>query len=433
MTPVRTASILETTESREVGGIRQVLFLAYAFPPENLPGAIRPFRFFRYLPGFGFRPRVITASTQPDSAPDVQHVPNRAELASRRSIIGISDRLVRKFVTPDNPYLPWALDAARMASALYAREPFQAIISTSPPVLTHMAALLIQRRLHLPWIADFRDPLLDNPFLSQMPVHRFVNKHLEAAIFRHADAVISVTDVVAAGWRLRYPQYASKVRVIWNGYDPADPLTPLPVPPRDYRVLAHIGTFYGGRTPACILESLRRLAACGCVDPARFQLRFVGAFEDEAWTISRPLLEKIGKIFPIEYRNRHVPHAEARREMAQADFLLLADNNAANIGYTVPAKLFEYVQVGRPILALTSPESPVDRILRQSGIPYVSVQPDLDPAEIDRRVLTILQMPNVPRQPSPWFQETFNGRKQTGNLADLLHSILLPARAGMVD
>jgi glycosyltransferase involved in cell wall biosynthesis len=404
-----------------------MLMLAYAFPPENLPGAIRPSRFFRYLSQFGFQTRVITASAQPRPSPDIQYLPNRAELASRRSIIGILDRVIRKLIRPDDPYFGWAFEAARLACVLHQQEPFQAVFSTSPPILSHLAALLIQRRLRLPWIADFRDPLLDNPFLSQMSVHRLVDKWIERTIFRHADILVSVSDVVADHWRLRYMNQSSKVRVIWNGYDPAELIKPLPLPPREHRVLAHIGTLYGGRTPLCVLESLRRLALVGTVDPAHLRLKFVGDFEGEAWTASERVLNEIGKIFRVECKNRRVPRAEALREMAEADFLLLADNNTANIGYTVPAKLFEYLQVGRPILAITSAESPVDRILRQSGVPYASIQPDLEPAEIDRRVLSLLRLPSMPVQPNLWFQETFNGRKQTEYLAGLLHSILQPA------
>ena len=37
-------------------GLRQpkVLILSVAFPPENLPGAARPYRFYRYLPEYGY-------------------------------------------------------------------------------------------------------------------------------------------------------------------------------------------------------------------------------------------------------------------------------------------------------------------------------------------------------------------------------------------
>jgi len=420
--------------SSHAGSGRPVLVLAYLFPPENVVGAARPFRFFRYLPEFGFRPRVITASAQPCALLDIEHVANRAEQAARWSLIGMVNQVTRRFITYYDPFLLWARDAAQVASVLHAQEPFQAIISTSPPVVTHMAAMLIQRRLHIPWIADFRDPLLNNPFnTTSMPVHRWLDKRIEAAIFRHADAVISVTDVVADGWRLRYQCHAPKVRVIWNGYDPADQVKPLPIPPRDYRLLAHIGTFYGGRIPFCVLESLRRLVVAEHVDPRRLRVKFVGCFDQGAWAVSRPLFEEINRVFRIEYQNVHVPRAEAIREMGEADYLLLADNNTANIGYTVPAKVFEYVQMGRPILAITTTDSPVDRILQQSGIPYASVQPDLDVSEFDRRVLAFLQLPNSPVQPSSWFRETFDGRKQTGKLAGILNSTLQGARCGMTE
>ena len=43
---------------------KPVLLLAYHFPPDNASGSARPFRFYKYLPEYGYEPHVITASPQ---------------------------------------------------------------------------------------------------------------------------------------------------------------------------------------------------------------------------------------------------------------------------------------------------------------------------------------------------------------------------------
>lgn len=60
-----------------------ILIIASAYPPENVIGALRPARFARYLPQFGFHPVVITSSEQPAGVNDVYHVPYHYTLPAR--------------------------------------------------------------------------------------------------------------------------------------------------------------------------------------------------------------------------------------------------------------------------------------------------------------------------------------------------------------
>ena len=95
--------------------------------------------------------------------------------------------------------------------------------------------------------------------------------------------------------------------------------------------------------------------------------------------------------------------------MQTADYLLLLDINDRALGLQVPAKLFEYIQIGRPILAFTGRHSPVERILEQSGIPHACIHPDDPTQAVDERVLKVLCMSKRPVQPSQWFKEMFDG------------------------
>jgi hypothetical protein len=115
--------------------------------------------------------------------------------------------------------------------------------------------------------------------------------------------------------------------------------------------------------------------------------------------------------------------------MMEADQLMLADNNDSNVGHTVPAKLFEYIRVGRPILALTAFGSPVERILALSGVPFVTLSPELDEDMIDGRVVDFLKLPSQPVRVSEHFSTQFNGRNQARTLASLIDSAVGPRPA----
>jgi hypothetical protein len=114
---------------------------------------------------------------------------------------------------------------------------------------------------------------------------------------------------------------------------------------------------------------------------------------------------------------------EADRLIEEADYLLLLDVTKGSVGLQVPAKIFEYIRIGRPILACTLRGSPVERILINSGVPFVALYAGDSNEEIDRRVLTFLNLPNHPVEPSDWFQEKFNGRIQAKTLGTIIETV----------
>ncbi len=68
-----------------------------------------------------------------------------------------------------------------------------------------------------------------------------------------------------------------------------------------------------------------------------------------------------------------VPRSNAQRLLEEADALLLVQPQS---DVQVPGKLFEYICIGRPILALVPRASAIEHILRNSGIPHVCVYGD---------------------------------------------------------
>lgn len=403
--------------------VRRVLLLAFSFPPDNQPGAARPFRFFRYLPEFGFEPHVITASPQVQVHPRVHYVPDR-EAARPSGLTRIARGAWRKLVAPLDGTMLWAQGAYEAARHLHRETPFCAVLSTFPPLHAHAAALRLSRNCGLPWIADFRDPLVGNPFRHSRGLPPLFDQFFESRIFRQALLLIGVTDATVEEWRSRYPQFGSKMHVLWNGFDPDESLGPLPIPERDHKLIVHIGSFYAGRTPLPVVQSYSRLVKAGSLDPARVRLRFIGEFDTAVLDSCRSVFNDLTALGSLEYNNAVVPREQALASMASADFLFLADNNAHSTGHTVPAKLFEYLRFGRPILALTEPDSVVESLLARCGVPYVSLHPRARPAEIDAGLVRFLALPSDPARTSDWYQRTFDGRAQTQTLAGLFDSII---------
>jgi hypothetical protein len=286
----------------------------------------------------------------------------------------------------------------------------------------HFAALWLNAKFGLPWIADFQDPIRDNPSRDRKWIYPY-DAIIERMFFRQADHVAANTDTVAAVWSRRYPQWSGKISVLWNCFDPREEIGPAPLPTRPYRVLAHVGDLYGGRHPRQLLASLERLG----IDASALRVRLVGRIDE--WHL--PLFERIQATGLLEIENLRVARKEAVREAAEADYLLLLDLNEKPPSFQVPSKLITYLRIGRPILAYTPEGSPVERILARSRVRYVAIDPLAPDALADQKLLEFLSFPVEDRQASAWFRETFDARNQARMVAGLLDELLEKTSTGI--
>lgn len=397
-----------------------VLIFAYYYAPENASGAARPGRFVKFLPEFGYEPRVISGGDRAEgwrSSGCVTRVPDGSESMAARAA-GRAGRLLQRVLLPYEEHLPWIPHGAETGCRMAAALPVAAIISTSPPIATHVAALRVKKRYGTRWIADFRDPMAGNPFRRSRR-SRLYDPVLERAIFRHADAVIANTATVADVWRGRYPRWRDKIHVLWNGFDPEEKLPAPRSRETGPVVLAHVGGLYAERHPGVLLSSLDRLIGSGLVNPEELRLRQVGGMERIELPMDQPPFRTFVERGWLECTN-HLPREEAAQAAADADFLLLLDLNRMNTGLQVPAKLFEYIRLGKPVLAFTPRASAVEYILAGSGVPYRCVYPSDAEPEVDGKVLSFLQFPRRSASPSEWFLQEFDARRQTAALCRLI-------------
>ena len=128
--------------------------------------------------------------------------------------------------------------------------------------------------------------------------------------------------------------------------------------------ITHTGSFFGRRDPRPFLHAL---AGSGLDVVARF----LGDFRerDRAWAEALGLEER------LELRP-YAPRAESLALQRDSEALLLLIPDAGGRGKGVlSGKVFEYVAVGRPILALVPPDGAAAELIRETGAGVV-VPPD---------------------------------------------------------
>ena len=348
---------------------RRVLMLAYFFPPLAGGGVHRVLSFTRHLPEAGWDCTVVCAGaedywvrdpslvTRVPPATEVLRVPGGTPLAAWMRLRGSRDettrarrpargfalarRIVDLALVPD-PYVGWARRATRVARERIARGGVDVILTSSPPDSAHLSGLELARTTGLPWVADFRDPWIGVHFLRPpTPWHATRQRALERAVVAGADLVLAASRTHLEDLQALSPR---RLELLPNGYEPAAAVTPR----RDERfTIVFTGTLFHMRQTGVFLEALAEWLAR---DPAaRAQVRVVlaGPFEhDQADHARRLGLEDV-----VEFPGP-LPHGETRALQGGADLLLLWKPDGRGYRTMVPGKLYEYLDTGRPLLAV---------------------------------------------------------------------------------
>jgi len=414
---------------------KTVAVVAYHYPPEPVIGSARPARFTKYLPQFGWDPQVVTAADSSEQGPGVlvhsvpDHTRSQWELGKRdpqtSGIELFAEKLMRRFVFPGAIALSWSLTTPRIAESAIRSSGFlpSLVFSTFPPLACFSVGATLARRFGVPWIADLRDPYVFSPQTVEGFIPQRAQRFLENYYLSLSDAIIVNTESSEQMYRDRYPKMAHRVCTIPNGFDPEDRLGACPIPPAANRTLRHVGVLYAGRSPHAILASVTRLRDRGVALVNDLEVGLIGPCHvDEA--DSRFMASAAADGW-LDLREHTVPKDEALRLIQESHGLLLLQNQSA---VQIPGKLYEYIRIGRPILALSPRGSAVEWMLSQCGIPYVNIYPDDSPDAVDQKLLQFLEFPSTPVAASSWFQNRFNAKAQTQQLAELFDRVLAESK-----
>jgi glycosyltransferase involved in cell wall biosynthesis len=250
--------------------------------------------------------------------------------------------------------------------------------SSSGPFTSHVVGLLLKRLTGRAWVAELRDGWYrwNRAIFPDYPVWRDqLEQRLEAAALRSADLVVLVTDRMAQAFRCQYADLASEhFAVLPNGFDPAQ-FPPSSEPQSHQRewVVLHAGALYYGRSLAAFLEAAARLADADADFAQDLRLMFVGTLDASATAELRR--------HKLDMRVRvcgQLDHTSTVEAMRASDALLLVANTTPGAEATVPGKLFEYLAVGRPILAVTPLDSSTGDVLRRTGGGWLAPAGDPD-------------------------------------------------------
>jgi len=394
--------------------MKRVLIVSYFFPPAANMGSHRVFRLVRHLRATGWEPVLLTApGAQEVEGVEIHRVAGVDLTALWRKLKGnqpgtgsgktVTTSLNRWVMIPDK-YFPWIGPAARAGRDLK----FDAIYSTSDPLSDHLVARRISQRTGVPYIAEFRDLWLGNPYFARAhptPVHRALHARLERQVVAGASAIAGLSRGIAEYFERNY---SKPVRVIYNCYDPAD-YTGDVAPSGKFTVL-YAGAVYSSRSPEPFFAGFAKFVKQRGLPPAQAEIVWLGESPD---LDLRAMAQRTGVEAFVRLEGR-VAHAEALRRMRAATVLLTIQSPEDNIH--VPGKLFEYVGSGRPILALAQP-CEVAELVQRHHLGWVCA------AEADAVAATLGEIQAQPVTLARVDVEQFSVSATARAVADLLETI----------
>jgi glycosyltransferase involved in cell wall biosynthesis len=350
----------------------KVLVVVDRFPAT---GGSRIDKFVRLLPNFGVEPLVLSAK-ETDS-PEAEELRKRIyppELktyqagslgwthfaerflvrgpgAKHYRLLGLLSFPERAILVPDY-MVRWIPLGMRLAAEIIKREGIRVVLTSSPSESVHLIGLRLKRKLGIRWVADFRDLWTEKKLLYRpaTPLHDWFIRRLERKVFQTADHIIANT-----------PENADRFTVIPNGFD-RDDLAQQPAsetPPQVFRI-GYAGSLDKHDFPWRIaLQAVRRLA----VEKGRDKVRFVhcGYLSEQVKTYFRD-----EKIEDLVEAHGNLPHDEAMRITSDtAVKLVLLYENAYSTSI-VPLKLYNYLIMKGPMLAIAPEEGRTAAIIAET-------------------------------------------------------------------
>ena len=375
--------------------MKKVLIITYYWPPSGGGGVMRWLKMSKFLPELGWQPIIYTPENPDPSVIDESLLkeihPEIIELKTPiwepyefyRKLTGkksgtkfkagyISEAsggnwksrlsvFIRGNLLIPDPRKFWIKPSIKYLSKYLKENPVDLIISTGPPHSMHLIALGLKNLFNIPWIADFRDPWTDIDFYHKLKLTRLADKRhktLEKRVLLTADHVVTVSPGCAADLE-RIAQ--RKIEIIYNGFDPTDYQFDKTEPDKTFTI-SHFGAFNKDRNPVALWSALKILSETETDFKRLLRIQLIGQTDESIINdVRKNNLEE--NLVVVD----HLPHMEGLVQLSKSQVLLLPLNDAPNVKGILPGKMYEYMALRRPIIALGPTDADYAGILRETN------------------------------------------------------------------
>ncbi|MCF7832532.1 MAG: glycosyltransferase [Candidatus Marinimicrobia bacterium] len=366
--------------------MKKALIITYYWPPAGGPGVQRVLNIVERLSDFGWEPVILTVDNPSAPAVDksllsripkdckVYRTQTKEPFKAYKKITGRKiEATLPKNIALDkktsfkervsrwiraNYFIPdarkgWKRFMVKEGLKIIENEKPDIIFSTSPPHSLQLGAKTLAKKSGLPWVADLRDPWTEAYWETQMPKtesSKKKNLKYEKAVLNSANRITTVGGGIQ---KMLQKKTIRPVSVIYNGYREFD----NQFIPSEFFELIHLGNLSA-------MQSCNELIKAICLltetEKKKLRLVFIGTLADEYKEILNNTpeinVEQIG----------FLPYEEMIIRARSASMLFLPRLNSSYSKSLISAKLFDYLALGRRVLAVADRGSDIENILHRT-------------------------------------------------------------------
>lgn len=293
-----------------------------------------------------------------------------------------SGSLLRKvsayFFVPDSRIL-WLPFALLKIYTLNRSDKIDVLVATMPPFTSGVIAFFSKILFKIPFILDFRDAWTNNPYLPKMTsLHRGLQGKLESLVLRKCQGVVFVNPNLQKYYIEKYPFLSGKANItVRNGFDQEDFANRLidhkMIDPEILKI-GIAGTIYSqGNSPLPLLQAVERLFRKNNKMTKKIRLVFVGKWAGD-------FLDDVKRINlgeAVEWIG-YLSHKELLKYIRQMDVLALAiDDKLPGSKNVTPGRIYEYLYLQKPVLAMCPLESDLANLIRKNEAGEVVAYSDI--------------------------------------------------------
>jgi len=416
----------------------KLLIISFLFPPSHNVGALRVGKTVKHLLALGYDVRVITASNSlyplglPLEIPaervvytkwidvnnpfywikdefndkGVDSTKYNADIASF-FYTALRDSYKFCFHRPDS-VIGWLPFALRAGDALFKSWIPDVIYASAAPYTSLVVAKILSRRYGIPWVAELRDLWADNAYKRS----DFIGQRIERNTLLSASALVTVSDGLCCTLQTKYQQPCHVVR---NAFDSEDMvgLSQIDLSKKTVNII-YTGTVYKGmQNPSILFKAVSQSS----ILKSKISISFYGGNHD--WIKYSADSYGIGenvRLYPVISRDKSLGLQKS------SDLLLLLTwNNPAEQGF-IPAKLFEYIGIGKPIIAVGDYYDEVTKIICDNSFGLAFNDQDT----LAEYLLHFIENPHQLSHEAVINREKFTRIHQVEKLSEIFKSVVEP-------
>jgi glycosyltransferase involved in cell wall biosynthesis len=285
------------------------------------------------------------------------------------SLLLLPFMLVEKLLRPVESSWSWWLSAYLKGRSLMRQRKFDLIYSTGGAFAAHIAGAALKKATGIRWLAEVHDPMVVPGTVPGTPQQK-MQARVETTICRQADVAIWFTDQALASARQRNPELGERGHMMLPGVD-APPYALEPYRPGEKFVIGHFGSLSETRNLASTIAALDLLIDQHPELDGRVELHAYGGPLDpiSAAAVTKAkhaTLRHFGRIEtdPVTGKSGR---EQILQRMRSADLLLLLHGVEPICAEYIPSKMYEYLWMQRPILALVHRNTQMAALVREEG------------------------------------------------------------------